>query len=238
MPLDPVVRTRLEQNLDVSTGGAPTVVIVRPDAYTESVVSSHTDSGFDIADLYTQHGFRVRGVEPVEIHKGGPLIVKSATVLHLTARLDMRGAGPYLDLSPVAVSERFWRKASGMDIRPRDVARWLRGCEPGREPLVVLDPPNPGSPYDVPWQLVLRNLFAATLFAEGGVPAIIASGLRTTGSPYVGAIAVGTASGRPLASRVLATAAIETCCPVTCARGQAPTPPATCSFPWSACPGT
>ena len=77
--------------------------------------------------------------------------------------------------------------------------RWLRGCGPGTEPLVVLDPPYPGSPYDVPWQIVLRNLFAAMLFAEAVAPAIIATGVRTKGPDYIAPIAGGIVGRQPLA---------------------------------------
>ncbi|QIP83379.1 hypothetical protein GLX30_04080 [Streptomyces sp. Tu 2975] len=41
----------------------------------------------------------------------------------------------------------------------------------------MLDPPRPASPADIPLQLVLRNLFAATLFSSGIAPAVVGCGL-------------------------------------------------------------
>ncbi|QJY47944.1 hypothetical protein [Pseudonocardia broussonetiae] len=198
-PLSPRVRETLANVLGEPRSRPAMVVVVRPNALVESMVASHADSGFDVTHLYARHGFRARVIDRVDDADTDWLaILETASVLHITARLDMRSAGPYFDMSSAAVSERLRSKARPVDIRPADVARWLRGCMPGRIPLVVLDPPSPGSPFDVPWQLVLRNQFAATLFAYG-VPAIIATGLQMSGAPYIDAIAAGTANGWPLA---------------------------------------
>jgi tetratricopeptide (TPR) repeat protein len=192
--VDADLHARLERALAAERSDQmPSVLLVRPDASVESAVSSHSDFGYDISHLYAAYGFRVRVAHGLDARLGHP------TVLHLAARVDLRGAGPYFDLSAAKAPERMGAKARGTDIHPTDVARWLRGCDPGREPLVVLDPPYSGSPYDLPWQVVLRNLFAATLFAEAQAPVIVATGLHTARISYVHAIASWVRERGPLA---------------------------------------
>jgi hypothetical protein len=200
--VDADLRAEMEDGLAGERGRQPVVVIVRPEASVLSAVSSHADYGYDVTDLYATYGFRVRVVHGLGAELDTAVGGESPAVLHVSARLDRRGSGTYFDLSPAETLERMEAKSRGTDLKPKDVARWLRGCYPGREPLVVLDPPYPGSSYDVPWQLVLRNLFAATLVAEGHVPVVLATGVRKTGGFYVDPIAAGVARGLPLATIV------------------------------------
>jgi cellulose synthase operon protein C len=196
-PVSLDVRAEMERQLFTASADRPVAVLLRPEAWVESAVSSHWDSGFDVTDLYAQFGFAVRTVQNLsEIQPPGDL--GQIAVLHITGRMDIRGGAPYFDFSPADMQDRLGFKARGTDVRPKDIGRWLRGCRPGAEPVVVLDPPYPGSPYDVPWQLVLRNMFAATLFAEAAAPAIVATGVRSIGAPYMLPIAGGIASGTSL----------------------------------------
>jgi len=98
-------------------------------------------------------------------------------VLHIAAPLRQRDGMPYLELSPVGHARRLASKARGSDLFPVRLARWMAGFEPGRAPLIVLDPPCPGSEVDIGVQLMLRNLFAAQLFSHGQCPAIVCTGL-------------------------------------------------------------
>jgi hypothetical protein len=67
----------------------------------------------------------------------------------------------------------------------------------------VLDPPFPGSLLDIPWQLLLRNLFAAQMFQTAAAPAIIATGLGpTNSSDLTRLLASGLREGRSLLSLV------------------------------------
>ncbi|AEV82927.1 hypothetical protein ACWT_1908 [Actinoplanes sp. SE50] len=141
--------------------------------------TSHEDYGYHVADLYQRCGYQVRSVPGLE-----QVLADEPAVLHVCGRLDYRDSGPHFRLGPGSVLE------------PSDVVRLLRSGRPGREPVLVLDPPYPGSPYDVPWQIVLRNLFAAHVFAEGCVPAVLATGLIRSGGDYVLTIADGLAHGR------------------------------------------
>jgi cellulose synthase operon protein C len=70
-------------------------------------------------------------------------------VLHIAAPLRQRDGMPYLELSPVGHARRLASKARGSDLFPVRLARWLAGFEPGRAPLIVLDPPCPGSEVDI-----------------------------------------------------------------------------------------
>lgn len=202
LPLSPGTRSWLaavqEQQRPDPAGQRPVAVLVRPDASVEKLVSSHSDSGFDVIDLYARFGFEVRTVSSLaDIPPPKPL--ERVAVVHITGRMDLRGSEPYVDFSPVEVTDRLGWKERGTDVQARDVGRFLRDCIPGHEPLVVLDPPHPGSPWDVPWQLILRNMFAAALFADGSAPAVIATGVRALGGLYEVPIAQGIALGRPLA---------------------------------------
>jgi hypothetical protein len=204
IPLDPDLRAEMEARLAVEPSHQPVVVILRPEASVLSAVSSNADYGYDVADLYANYGFRVRVVHGLGTERDMAVAAESpaSAVLHISARLDRRGSGPHFDLSPAEQRARISAKARDADLKPKDVALWLRHWDPGREPLIVLDPPYPGSSFDVPWQLVLRNQFAATLVAEGQVPVVIATGVQKTGGLYVGPIAAGVAQGLPLATIV------------------------------------
>lgn len=191
-------RSLLERRLSTPAAQTPVAVLLRPEASVESKVPSHSDWGFDVTDLYYQFGFSVRTVQTL-LDTPPPTDRDQVAVLHVTGRMDMRGTAPYFDFSPVDMNDRLGFKARGADVRPKDIARWLRGCRPGLEPLVVLDPPYPGSSYDVPWQLVLRNMFAAMLFTEASAPVIIATGVRSSGASYMLPIAQAVRYGGPLA---------------------------------------
>lgn len=102
-------------------------------------------------------------------------------ILHVAAPLRQRDGMPYLELSPAGHARRLASKARGSDLFPAQLSRWLAGFEPGRRPLIVLDPPCPGSEVDIHVQLTLRNLFAAHLFRLGDCPAVVCTGLFPEG---------------------------------------------------------
>ncbi|MFZ3562012.1 hypothetical protein [Streptomyces sp. BH055] len=102
-------------------------------------------------------------------------------VLHIAAPLRQRDGMPYVDFSPPGHTRRLESKARGSDLFPSQLSRWLAGFAPGSTPLVVLDPPCPGSEVDLHVQLALRNLFAAQLFRLGDCPAIVCTGLFPEG---------------------------------------------------------
>jgi hypothetical protein len=185
------------------TGDDPTAIVICPSADVEQETSiGYWTVGYDIAEVYERHGYQVHTPDFRTLRTKG-LPPGPVTVLHLNARIHTVGGIPYLDLSGDERSRRLRTRSAGSDLRPRDVAALLRSYPPGAVPLVVLDPPFPGSEADVPWQLLLRNYFAALLFQEAAAPAILAAGLgRSGGLRGVRRLASGLAAAEPLMSVV------------------------------------
>ncbi|MFC9947528.1 AAA family ATPase [Streptomyces pratensis] len=152
-----------------------------------------------LADVYKSQGCEVLHVfSPASLppaRRGAP------AVLHVRAPLRIKaGSTPYFDLSAAGLSpsDRLDSKASGSDLDPGKLVQWLAGFEPGTQPLIVLDPPRPSSSADIPLQLVLRNHFAATLFASGLAPAAIGTGLVKASELQAMVLATGIMREAPL----------------------------------------
>jgi hypothetical protein len=132
------------------------------------------------------HAYTTRDVLARDVRSPGslPRLKEPPDVLHVSAPLRLRGgATPCFDLSfgELSPRERLSRTATGADLDPGRLVEWLRQFEPGTQPLVVLDPPRPASQADIPLQLALRNLFAASLFSSGCAPAVLGVGLLGKG---------------------------------------------------------
>ncbi|MGW1719246.1 AAA family ATPase [Streptomyces sp. NPDC002156] len=143
---------------------------------------SYAASGSASSSRSVLGAYKAHSLAPQEIRslQGLPRHQPPLAVIHVSAPLRLiGGTTPCFDLSSAELShdERLSRTARGANLEPDQLIDWLRQFEPGTQPLVVLDPPRPGSPADIPLQLVLRNLFAATLFASGHVPAVLGVGL-------------------------------------------------------------
>lgn len=152
-----------------------------------------------LADVYQSQGCAaLQLVTPEAL----PTTNESApALLHVSAPLKAKaGSTPYFDLSPVGLShsDRLGSKASGSDLDPSRLVRWLATFEPGTQPLIVLAPPRPSSTADIPLQLVLRNHFAAMLFASGVTPAVICTGLTRTPDLPAMVLATGLLRDAPL----------------------------------------
>ncbi|CAO5151782.1 putative TPR repeat-containing protein [Frankia sp. AiPs1] len=175
------------------------VVVIRPPAEVElATARGHWTSGYDITAGYQQGGLRVHTPDALEVRRAGPPI-RDAAILHLNARLRIAGDLPYLDLAGDGRRVRLQTQSPGSELRARDVVALLRSFPSGEEPILVLDPPFPGSETEIPWQLLLRNLFAAQVFQEAATPAIIASGLgRRTGITLVRELSRGLTSQESL----------------------------------------
>ncbi|MER5468290.1 AAA family ATPase [Streptomyces sp. NPDC002685] len=162
--------------------GAGTVLVLR-DEPVEGDTSYVSPTAARLAlGGYRMHGFDVREIPS---SAGLPRLKAPPAVVHVRAPLRLKGGTlPCFELSATHLShgERLDRAAMGADLTPDRLAEWLTQFEPGTQPLIVLDPPLPGSPADIPLQLVLRNLFAATLFASGYAPAVLGMGLRDPAS--------------------------------------------------------
>ncbi|MFF3376080.1 hypothetical protein ACFYXF_24385 [Streptomyces sp. NPDC002680] len=165
---------------------------------------SYAASGSGPSSRSVLGSYKAHGLAPQEIRspQNLPRLQVAPAVIHVNAPLRLiGGTTPCFDLSSTELShgERLSRTALGADLDADQLVQWLRQFEPGTQPLVVLDPPRPGSPADIPLQLVLRNLFAATLFASGHVPAVLGVGLlRGTGKPQADQVARAVRTDAPL----------------------------------------
>ncbi|MGW1963476.1 hypothetical protein ACWCPD_24860 [Streptomyces sp. NPDC001935] len=171
MALSLVRRTR---ELTQKRSGLRTVLVLRDDS-AEDDASALSPTARLIG--YHMHGFDVR---VIQASAGLPTLKVPPAVVHVRAPLRLKGGTvPCFDLSATRLShgERLARAASGSDLTPDLLTDWLAQFEPGTQPMVVLDPPLPGSPADIPLQVVLRNLFAATLFSSGFAPTVLGTGL-------------------------------------------------------------
>ncbi|MFB7615911.1 hypothetical protein [Kitasatospora sp. NPDC056181] len=207
LPVDGFLGPRTRQALTRLMSGAepveatapterPSVVIVAPssDVQYESR-GSHLLSGVDLADVYASRRFEITLAESVDSLRrpGSP-----PRLVHVSAPLESTAAEPYFDLSSARQAEsRVSTRSRGFDLSAPTLARWLRDAP---DCLVVLDPPMPGSPRDIPEQLIGRNLFAAQLLAELPAAAVIGIGLDEYHA-YRSAdlIASAVAEARPLA---------------------------------------
>ena len=165
------------------SGPKALVLVCAPASDNHSYAASGSaPSARSVLGAYKAHGLAPQKIRSLQ---GLPKQQPPLAVIHVSAPLRLiGGATPCFDLSSAELShdERLSRTARGANLEPDQLIDWLRLFEPGTQPLVVLDPPRPGSPADIPLQLVLRNLFAATLFASGHVPAVLGVGLlRGTG---------------------------------------------------------
>ncbi|MFE2531520.1 hypothetical protein [Streptomyces sp. NPDC059371] len=173
---------RSTRELTQKRSGTRTVLVLRDD--------SAEDDASDLSPTARLIGYRMHGfdVRVIQASAGLPTLKSPPAVVHVRAPLRLKGGTvPCFELSATRLShgERLARAALGSDLTPDLLTDWLTQFEPGTQPLIVLDPPPPGSPADIPLQVVLRNLFAATLFSSGFAPKVLGTGLVTqTGSHH------------------------------------------------------
>ncbi|MFF5367149.1 hypothetical protein [Streptomyces sp. NPDC013187] len=170
---------RLSRNRTKARSGPRALVLACDPAYDNRsyAASASAPTSRSVLGAYHRHGFATEEARSLRVL---PKLQNPPTVIHISAPLRLTGGtNPCFDLSAAELShgERLNRTAMGGDLEPEQLVAWLKQFEPGTQPLVVLDPPRPGSPADIPLQLVLRNLFAATLFSSGHAPAVLGVGL-------------------------------------------------------------
>ncbi|MFF7309174.1 hypothetical protein [Streptomyces sp. NPDC008137] len=168
------------------SGTGPQVVVLRPDSPFDNHSYAASGSAVSASASLTLRSYQALGHATCEGHALGrlPKLQDPPAVVHVRAPLRLRGGRiPCFDLSSTDLEHgnRLSRTAMGTDLDPDGLIDWLSEFQAGTQPLVVLDPPRPGSVADIPWQLVLRNLFAAHLFASGCAPAVLGVGLLRGG---------------------------------------------------------
>ncbi|WP_189917850.1 hypothetical protein [Kitasatospora xanthocidica] len=170
---DPESLADLARQRQRPSTGTPTVVIVAPPTAVQyGSRGSHRLSGVALADVYASFGFTVRFVEAVD--SGDPLTTRPSLV-HVSAPLEATPRGPYFDMSVAYSESRLESRSRGFDLPAAALAEWLRVSP---DCVVVLDPPVPGSPLDIPEQMLWRNQFAAQLFARLPAAAVLGIGLN------------------------------------------------------------
>jgi Caspase domain/Putative peptidoglycan binding domain len=160
-------RTRLGRH-----GGSALVIVGRrPSSNTpQAAEASRTRSAYSDA-LLTTH---VLTVGPSELPDLRLEFQKSPLrVIHVEAPFDVTASvGVRIDFE--VSSDR----PPEAPFTPGQLDEFLRSLpESDSKPLVILDPPMPGSPFDMVLQLFLRNAFAAELFRLGNAPVVLATGL-------------------------------------------------------------
>jgi hypothetical protein len=125
--------------------------------------------GDRLKDLYARQGIAVESPRSPTARLSQYRELSPA-VIHLAAPLDY---DPSLDFHVKLGSD-----TSAMRITSTDLIDWIRSYPPGRPaPLIVLDPPWPGSLSEALRQLAQRNAFAAKLAGGDLAPAVVATGL-------------------------------------------------------------
>jgi peptidoglycan hydrolase-like protein with peptidoglycan-binding domain len=151
------------------------VLLVQTEARFEiQAQRGHASLGTDLASLYVDHGF---SVDVLDEPDPGQLLAmlgrKTYQVLHLAAPIAETRSSSELFLRLGAESTRL---RSATVFSTSLLAKQLRAARPAA-PLVIVDVPRPASVTESLRQLVLRNVFAAQLFAFASLPVVLATGL-------------------------------------------------------------
>ena len=153
-------------------GGPPRVVVARSSPQTGRRRS------LTVERRYAHAGFAPVSIDEAHANAMPKLLRKAPTpvVVHIVARLVAIKGAVALDLQG-SQWERSQRESPGF-YTPTDLDRALQAVPPDwPAPVVVLDVPQPTGRRETAHQLLMRNGFAADLFAMGGARAVIGTGL-------------------------------------------------------------
>jgi cellulose synthase operon protein C len=160
-------------------GARPIVLVVR------AVAAPGSRRSYVIERRYARAGIEATTVSAV--YADLPTVLASEpppVALHINAGIVATSGGVAIDLQ-----ERTWGWLAGKEARlltPPDVDRTLRlGPVDWPPPIVVLDVPRPTGQREAVDQLLLRNYFAAELYALGGARAVVATGLGDSRSTEI-----------------------------------------------------
>jgi hypothetical protein len=188
-----MARVRLPTSPGQPASG-PLVVLVQPDTKRQiTAMRGKASLGVNIESLYSFLGFRVLRIEVPSARELRRVIDQAITdrdvpaILHFSGGIREQGGGIALTflagewsqeaLGGYRTSDEYSVTAvdSVLEIFPRESFR----------PLVVLDIDSPNGFTETALQLLLRNAFAADLFALGHCPAVLATGLVAQDAPKV-----------------------------------------------------
>jgi hypothetical protein len=185
----PEVLTRLQEDLARrrdKPGGRPRVILVQPSGTRQlQGLRGMAARGLDLKRLYQLYGFEVIVVENPTLERLAHAIASAATggwppaIVHLSGSLrESRGGVAWTFASGEWAPEAFSGSRSSdeipvssldrmLSVFPRDLTR----------PLVILDVDRPSGETESITYLLLRNAYAAELFALGGCSAVLGTGL-------------------------------------------------------------
>lgn len=187
----PEVLTRLQEGLAArgdDRGGRPRVILVQPSGSRQlQGLRGKATLGLDLRKLYQRYGFDVTVIENPTLDRLAFAIASAASggwppvIVHLSGSLrESRGGVAWTfasgEWAPEAFSgSRFSDEipVSSLDrmlsVFPRELSR----------PMVILDVDRPPGGTESILYLLLRNAYAAELFALGGCAAVLGTGLVT-----------------------------------------------------------
>ncbi len=155
------------------------VLLVRTEErYEVRGLRGHMASGTDLDALYKRARFEV-----VSLHEPDPtrlrdLLIErrfAAVILAVPVAESRSGRELYLQLGLDSL-----QRGESTAFSSGHLASVLKSiADTGPMPLIILDTPRPPSLDEAFRQLLLRNALAARLFALGGLPAVLATGLAT-----------------------------------------------------------
>jgi hypothetical protein len=133
-----------------------------------------TAGGTDLAALYRQAGLPCEVLEDPDAARLRQMLVAHPSVIHVAMPISQSRSSRELGLQFAAGYDDVGTAAFGAS----QLARFFVERPPEASmPLVIVDAPRPYGRDEIFRQLLLRNAFAAQLFAYGPLPAVIATGL-------------------------------------------------------------
>ncbi len=170
---DANTRWALDRAWRLSQGRPPrTVVLITALRGEELIQRLYAKSGYEVVLVSS------RDPELSELQlslQGRPL-----SFIHVDAPLDVGSSlGVCFSLAPPGQVS-----TSRNTVTPGNLDAFMRALpETDQNPVVVLAPPLPSSPFEAALQLFMRNAFATELFRLGNAPAVLATGLAELDEP-------------------------------------------------------
>lgn len=182
-PLTQDLRERVERAISGSVEDRRVAIIKGSRTAERSWGYSHADRGLELADSYRRAGWDAVELTPAEAHRPGLLVKLRPTVIHIAGRMEVSGTLGWFDASLEDNRTRAVRKGAGQDtgMFVTGVIQWLAALDDhprsGPPPVVVLDPVAAPNLPARDLLLAARNRFAAGLYLDGYVMAVLATGL-------------------------------------------------------------
>lgn len=143
-----------------------------------SEISSTSDSGFSIEQVYQSYGF---SPQTLPVFDDLPTLANTPppVVIHIVAAIREATNGVYLDFSTSEHrAQSFGQAASGISLTAFRLDRMLAAFP--TPPFVILDPGLPYNRTEAVYTLLRRNTFATQLFELGHVRGVFAGGLANS----------------------------------------------------------